>query len=457
MITRRRFLQTCAATGAAAAVAPTLWLRRARAQSEAFGQVKHLLVLFARGGMRSHCLFNAVGSEAHNPFGRQDAAAGTEWALGAVCGNEKINAGGTLGTLPGFHEITGDVAVIGTMDVNPGGPIPLDHDPAVQRLTTGDELGSRTLLGRILDGHPRYASGVSLTAFPPVDIGNTPFAITASMHSSLRVAGADVAVPSGTIAEGWETEVRREMNSEFAARVPSAFIGRPELLTVQKQSAFVFAEVLSNPILDVLGRPEAVSSGLSNQQLLDVLGNADLRDLGDFESNRSWGPDVAKALRFFELGAPVAVVERNMYDLHGREKSGLPVRAQDLVRQLAGLNALLKQMAHPDGGTYFDHTLVTVVSEFGRNNTEANGFNSARGSDHQGAIPGPVRNQAVPLMGGVVTQAGSGGRLFGATDDEILAQDEVHSLHSLHATLLDAVGVDASEHFSDGVIPGLLG
>jgi hypothetical protein len=33
-----------------------------------------VLILFARGGLRSHCLFNAVGEFQHNPFGTQTAA-----------------------------------------------------------------------------------------------------------------------------------------------------------------------------------------------------------------------------------------------------------------------------------------------------------------------------------------------------------------------------------------------
>ena len=378
MTTRRNFLKTCAGGAALAAAAPTLLLRRAAAQSPAFAQVKHLLILYARGGLRSHCLFNAVGGDKHNPFGSQAAADGTEWTLGSVCGREAIDAG-ELGPIPGFHTITNEVAVLGTIDANPGGSVPVDHDPAVRLIATGDELGSRTLLGRVLDGHPRYAAGVSLEAFPPVDVGETPFGLSAGRYSPLRVAGAAVTRPSGSIQEGWHTGVRNTMNARFAERIPPAFAARAEQLTIQKRNAFVFDDVLSNPVLDILGQPDAASAGLTNAQLVEALGDYDLLTIGDFESRRSWGPDIAKALRFFEFGAPVAVVERNMYDLHAREQRGLPPRSQDLVRQFAGLNFLLKMMPHPDGGSFFDHTLVTVVSEFGRNNVLDTGFNSGRG------------------------------------------------------------------------------
>lgn len=454
MTTRRKFLATCGATAAALGIAPSLLIRRARAATSAFGEVEHLVVLYARGGLRSHCLFNAVGNDQVNPFGRQQAASGTEWALGAVCGDEAIDAG-ALGTLPGFKDITADVTVLGTVDTNPGGPISLDHAPAIRRLTTGEVAGTRTLLGHVLDGHPRYASGVGLDAFPPVDIGNTPFGVTAARQSPLRVAGADIAVPAGAIEKGWETDVRDVLNSEFTTAIPPAFADRPGLLSVQKQNAFAFSQVLSNPVLDVLGNLESESNAFTNQQLLDILGNYDLRDRGDFDSIRSWGPDVAKAIRFLEFGAPVVVVSKDIYDLHGREKRGLPVRAADLARQLAGLNYILKNMVHPKGGAYFDHTLVVVVSEFGRNNTDENGFNSARGSDHLGGEPGPVRNQAVPLMGGALNRAGTAGRLFGATNETIDATGEVFSHRALLSTLLDVAGVDHSSHFPDAPISRL--
>src|SRR4051812_4182548 len=63
----RRSLLKIAGSAAALAVAPTILVpRRARA-TEAFGAVRHVLVLHAQGGFRSHCTFNAVGALQHNP------------------------------------------------------------------------------------------------------------------------------------------------------------------------------------------------------------------------------------------------------------------------------------------------------------------------------------------------------------------------------------------------------
>ena len=81
---RRNFL-------AAALVAPTLWIPRvSRGATPRFGTIDHVLVLFAKGGLRSHAVFNAVGSHRHNPWATQPVQSGTAWKLGAACGAADI-------------------------------------------------------------------------------------------------------------------------------------------------------------------------------------------------------------------------------------------------------------------------------------------------------------------------------------------------------------------------------
>src|SRR5689334_10535294 len=123
---RRNFLKL------AAAAAPVLWLpRRAFAQTAGFGAAKHVLVLFAQGGFRSHCTFNALGSPDVNPFGAQAAMPGREWLLGAAAGTQ------TFGPAPSFASISADVTVLGCIDHNPGDPPDVSHKTAVRRITTG--------------------------------------------------------------------------------------------------------------------------------------------------------------------------------------------------------------------------------------------------------------------------------------------------------------------------------
>lgn len=446
-IKRRSFLQL-AASSAALAVAPTFLLaKKSRAATPAFGAVKHVLVLHAQGGFRSHCTFNAVGTVQHNPFGTQAAAPGTEWALGAACG--RVSYASSLGTVPAFADVTNDVAVLACVDSNPGGPVEIDHVAGHRRAATGFAAGETGLLSLIGAHHASYADGFSREVMPPVEIVPTDMGLGAGSYGERRplsLLGAQSGTSAGlSVSDGWHSEARRAMDERFLASRSKAFAKRLRNFRIAKQNAAIFSQMLQNPTLDVINQPDASDSGVTNAQLLEVLGNHDLVDIGDPQPGMmSWGSDVALALRTFSLGAPIAVVTRAIYDMHDIERDAYGARTQDLVRQLAGLNFLLKQMDHPDGGTYWDKTLVVTLSEFSRNNTfENTGFNSGNGSDHVSTMDGPARNQAIAVMGGAVTAKG---KLIGRTDENMNAVEGTVDMRSLLATLLDVVGVDGREH-----------
>lgn len=444
-IKRRSFLQLSAALAAA----PMLFIpKRARAATPAFGSVKHVLVLHAQGGFRSHCTFNAVGSQQHNPFGTQEAAPGTEWTLGAACG--RVSYSSSLGPVPSFASITNDVAVLACVDSNPGGPAEIDHVAGHRRAATGFAEGETGLLSIVGAHHAKYTNGFSREVMPPVEIVPTDMGLGAGSYGERRplsLLGAQSGAAGGlAVADGLHTEARRVMDEAFLARRSRAFAKRLRNYRIAKQNAAIFSSMLQDPTLDVINAPDAGGeTGVTNAQLIEVLGNHDLIEIGDPQGGiMSWGSDVALALRTFSLGAPVAVVTRAIYDMHDIERDAYGARTQDLVRQLAGLNFLLKQMPHPDGGTYWDNTLVVTLSEFSRNNTfEDTGFNSGNGSDHVPNGDGPARNQAIAVMGGPVTAKG---KLIGRTDENMNALEGTIDMRSLLATLLDVIGVDGREH-----------
>jgi hypothetical protein len=448
---RRDFLKL---TAAATAAGPTLWLKKVRAATP--GSAKHVLILFARGGLRSHCLFNAVGEFQHNPFGTQTAAVGTDWVLGAGCGTYDIDTT-TYGTLPGFHQISNDVGVLACVDHEPGGAPDVNHQSAINRISTGDTSGRDGLLSRIGKDHPNFANGFSLSAVPPVELqpsefgaGSGDFAGTRPL-TVLEAGGFASELPVG---QGWKMSARQALDARFRDRRSRAFRPRISDLLLHKTNTALFSGLLQDPLLDVIGSPDATDGTFTNAQLLEILGNYNLLEIGDYNSIQSWGPDIATALRFFAFGSPVSVVTRSIYDMHNDEADGFEPRTRDLVRQLAGLNYILKNMPHPDGGVFWDHTVVTVVSEFSRNNTlPGTGFNTGNGSDHVTSDPDPSRNQAVPLMGGPVSAAG--GKLIGATNASMTAQDVVFSSRSLLSTLLDLLGVDPALYWSDAAISEL--
>ncbi len=454
MVTRRDFLKTTLLTSAAA---PTLLLPRFARATDAFGAAEHVLVLFAKGGFRSHATFNAVGTTQHNPFGVQAPLGGREWDLGAACGADPIVTN-SFGSIPSFASISNEVTVLTSVDHIPGGIADTDHRTATYRMCTGSPDGGSGLLSLIGRDHPMYAGGFTLDAVPPVEIGPTEFGNGTGSYAQTRplsVFGADSAfVADKPIGKGWKMAARAAVDARFKNTRPRTFRLRLNNYLGSKQNAATFADMLKDPRLNVVSSPTGTDAGFTNAQLLEVLGDYDLSTIGDEQSLRSWGADVAMALRFFGFGTPIAVVTRDIYDMHDREQFNYAPRSKDLVRQLAGLNYLLKAMPHPTGGTYWDKTLVVVLSEFSRNNTEETGFNSGAGSDHVGYLPGPCRNQAIALMGGVIPSANRGKR-YGSSDDQMVATGTVYSSKQLLSTILDVLGIAPTPYWSDAPIAEL--
>jgi uncharacterized protein (DUF1501 family) len=169
-----------------------------------------------------------------------------------------------------------------------------------------------------------------------------------------------------------------------------------------KGNVEAFRNVFTDPALRVAEAPTA-GNDLTNADLAAILGTSEL------------GRNLALALRFLQYGSAAVTVGHDGWDTHSSESGMYTDSANDLARAFAGLNFALKRLPHPEGGTYWDHTVVMVQSEFGRDNVMGNGFNSGGGSDHSGG-PGS-RFQAFPYMGGLVTQ---GGKMFGRTDSSTM-------------------------------------
>lgn len=448
---RRDFLKLSAL---AAASGPTMFIPRTARATPASGAVKHLLVLFAKGGLRSHATFNAGVDFRFNPFGVQANKAGTAWKLGAACGAEQIET--SLGSMPSFAEVTDKVAVIGTLDHTPGEAYPeVDHVSGAKRIATGFPDGTSGILSIVGKHHRAYERGFSAGRVPPVEIYPSEFGSGAGDYAGTRplsVEGAAQTFASDlAVGKGWKIAARAALDQHFRDRRPRPYRERISSFMLAKQNVATFADTLKEPALDVINQPSASAQGLTNGQLLEIFGNYSLMSLGDTIDYPSWGADIAQALRFFHFGAPMAVVTRETHDMHDDEKSGYGPRTRDLVRQLAGLAFALPKMPHPEGGTYWDHTMIAVVSEFSRNNgMPETGFNSGNGSDHVMDEPiAPQRNQAVALMGGVIS---AGGKLLGETDAECRPMEKIFPSRALLSTFLDVLGIDHRQHFAEAPI-----
>ncbi len=441
---RREFLKA-AAIGAGAVAAPWIWVpRRAFAATTDFHKsAKHILVLYADGGMRSPSLFNADKIRQWNPHvdgqgnPTQPSAPGTEWDLGAVADAAPLRMNSWDDNLPPLPAVTGDITVLGTVDHEPHKEqSDANHQSAKLRMTTGYPDGTTGFLAQISKHHGLYAGEGRFTAFPPVSIGGGAriFGLAGGDNFKFRSlffngpedfdrgGPRSFHIPAPSWAEGFAAR----QDERYTARVSPADLQRVGLYLDSKKNMGRFRDILAAPMLNILRDGNVAAELGTNAQLRDAFGAG------------PWGPRVALAIRMFQLGSPAVAVAVGGYDTHSNEMLDFPPLARDLGRQLAALRYVLPRLQHPDGGTYWDHTLVTVVSEFARDNTErSTGYNSAQGSDHRGL--NGSRFQAVPFMGGPI----AGAKLYGATDRETMAaKDEVFASQGVLAMLSDAVGVD---------------
>jgi hypothetical protein len=445
-IIKRRSMLGLGAAAAATIVAPTLWLpkRGHAAPTPGFGEAKHLVMVYLNGGARSTCLFNAGVGQQWNPVeisGQQPGAAGTEWGVGGVFDAADFD-GGILGeSIPALPSISNELCVLGTVDHTPGEDRgDGNHATAQIRMATGAPDGTRGLLSIVYRDHPVYQGGSP--PVPPVVVGSCGrlFGSGAGEFGAYRpviVNGwyeflgntNNGGVPKPSYVAAFEQQMDTRLSASRAAR----HRGMVDGLRDAKLQAEQFRPIFTDPLLDVMGMPDETAHGMTNAELLAAFGDSD------------FGRDAALALRFLRFGTPAVVIGNDGWDFHSDELSEFPAHGKQLGRVLAGLVYALKHLDHPDGGSYWDHTLVCISSEFSRDNTEVSGFNSGNGSDHNGNAPS--RFQAIPFFGGTV---GQGGKLIGRTDPttmEPLEGEPVFSSISVLATCLDAIGIDPEPHF----------
>ena len=466
-LNRRGFIKTAAAGLGAAALgtaAPWIWTpRRSFAEvTEFHNSARHVLLLYADGGMRSPAMFNADKILQWNPHvdpegnPTQPGARGTEWDVGAVFDNAATalpswGQGEVLAPLPA---VSNQIAVLGTVDHQPfEDTSDGNHRTAKLRATTGYFDGKAGLLAQINKHHPMYEGQKRFEAFPPVVIGGGARiygeAIGADgAYRALFFNGPQDFQRGGIRAfnihqPDWTTRLGDKLDDRFNQKLALSNAAKVGLYLDSKANRGRFRDILSMPMLNILSDGDVDRTLGTNEMLREAFG------LGP------WGPRTALAVRMIQLGSPIVSIGVGGWDTHSNEMVDYPPLARDLGRQLAALAYVLPRLAHPDGGTFWDHTLITVLSEFSRDNTERlTGYNSAQGSDHQGL--NGSRYQAIPFMGGIV----QGGRMFGQTDRVTMApinREEVFHSQGVLATLADAIGVDPGLFFDQKAVTAMVG
>jgi hypothetical protein len=441
---------------------PSIWIPRPvyAQQCAARGGIKHLIYIRLSGGFRFTAAFNGAVGEQFNPFGvATDAAAGTEWGPSRLVSLapwlEGTNGAATaaLGLRP-VTAFTNEMMLFGTVDHEPAaGNADGNHGTGLERYLTGYVGGENSLFTFLHYGmRERIAAAAreGRVELPPFVLGSTGMALGNGELAAYRppVVQSEsldgFAVGTGRALPAWAVRMAEATDGRFQAAVRPASRPMIESYRGARESTKQFGEIFASDILRSNVRNEQPVDGATNQALTALLGDS------------FTGRQLRLALRLFHFGCPAVYLDQGGYDLHSDEDERLPERMGELNRLLSGLNVALKQMTHPSGGTYWDHTLVVMGSEFGRT-TRGGSFNSAGGSDHGGDLA--TRWMSMPMMGGIVTQLGLGGRQFGRTSaSDLRATEQVYSYRSVFKTLMDLLCADHSTVFSgDRVLSEVFG
>lgn len=442
--------------GAAAAVAvgasfPHIWIPRASASSGARGAVKHLIFIRLGGGFRFPCGFNADVGDQFNPFGlAPDVPSGVQWGVSDLLKNSPwlAEAGVTESGMQAVNTMADRITVMPTVDHEPlAGRADGNHETGLERYLTGFVNGDAGIFTRIQKGlQARYAAALAeeKLILPPFVMGSAGMARglgefaphrppVLSGASFERFASGDGAPPDWLKGMVNETDARMRDRQHIALRATvDAYIQT-------RAATEAYSEIFASDALKVNNGSDEIVDGVSNEELEMMFGNSR-------ESN-----DLRLALRLFHHGCPAVYLDQGGYDNHSNEEENLPTEMERMNRMLSALMTALPKMEHPDGGSYWDHTVIALGSEFSRT-ARGSRFNSAKGSDHNG--DNSTRWMSMPFMGGPV----QGGRIVGAsTDSELNADGTVYSYRSVVNTLMDGLGCDESVFFpADECVPDLL-
>ncbi len=448
---RRGFLKTLgvgAGVGMAAFGAPYLWIpKTAKASTVGFGSAKHLICIRLSGGFRFPIAFNGNTSEEFNPWGpASDVASGTEWGVGKLL--ETPGGEGSWLTqelrdlgVRSVPELASQIAVMPCVDHEPlAGSADGNHQTGLERYLTGyvgGGTGIFTMINYGLRDKVLMAQQEGITLLPAIIMGDPGMGRGQGEYAAFRppvLRGDDLdrfGFNTDALLPDWARQMTNDYDARFRDRQQLPHYPVVDSYLQSREATKAYSEIFSSEMLKVDNGSTEPFDGVSNADLQRVFGTSG--------SSR----DLRLALRLFHYGCPAVYLDQGGYDYHSDEETGLPPRMQELNQLIAALIWALQTMQHPDGGTYWDHTIVTFGSEFSRT-TRGGRFNSARGSDHGGDYA--TRWMSMPFFGGPVAEVA--GRQLGSTAASDLAPTgKVYSYRAVMKTMMDALGCDHAEFF----------
>lgn len=321
--------------------------------------------------------------------------------------------------LPHIGSVADEICLIRSMTTDA-----INHDPAHMFMNTGAQIAGRPSMGAWVT----YGLGSMAEDLPGFVVlmstgkGRSPQPIAARQWSSgflpskfqgvqLRSQGDPVLYltsPDGITreAQGTDVEAINALNRQH-----EAIVHDPEIATRIAQYEMAFQMQTSVP------------------QLMDVSseGPKTLELYGCQPGDGSFASNCLLARRLAERGTRFIQLYHRDWDHHSLLREELPLRAAEVDRACAALITDLKQRG------MFEDTLIVFSGEFGRT-PMAQGNKGPIGRDHH--------NKAMSMwLAGAGVQRGIS---YGATDDlGYAAQENITTVHDLHATMLHQLGIDS--------------
>jgi len=319
--------------------------------------------------------------------------------------------------LPHIGGVADDICLVRSMTTDA-----INHDPAHMFMNTGAQIAGRPSMGSWVT----YGLGCEADDLPGFVVmmstgkGRNPQPIAARQWNSgflpskyqgvqLRSLGDPVLYltsPNGVTRE----RQRRDFTAINALNKQHAGLcDDPEIATRIAQYEMAFQMQASVP------------------ELMDIRGESakTLELYGCQPGDGSFASNCLLARRLAERGTRFIQLYHRDWDHHSLLKEELPLRAKEVDRACAALIKDLKQRG------LFDDTLIVFSGEFGRT-PMAQGNKGPIGRDHH--------NKAMSMW-----LAGAGvrrGMIFGSTDDlGYAAQENLTTVHDLHATMLHQLGI----------------
>ncbi len=434
-LTRRSFLgkttQGLGALALASLANPSLAAREGQGWVAATGKAKRVIWLTMAGGPSQLELFDpkpklaqldgqpmpesfTKGQQLAQLQGQKLLCFGPQFAFAKYGKNQT-----ELSTLlPHTGAMIDDICLIRSMTTDA-----INHDPAHMFMNTGSQIAGRPSMGSWvtygLGSESKDLPGfVVLTSLGP---GRSPQPISVRQWSSgflpskfqgvqLRSKGDAVlylASPQGVThaQQGADIAAISSLNAHY-----NSLVDDPEIATRIAQYELAYQMQTSVPgLMDISQeKPETLES--YGCQLGD----------GSFASN------CLLARRLAEKGVRFIQLYHRDWDHHSLLREELPLRAKEVDKACAALIKDLKQRG------MFEDTLIVWSGEFGR--TPMSQSNKGpTGRDHHN------KAMSVWVAGGGIQR----GLVYGATDElGYAAQENIATVHDLHATMLHLLGID---------------